>query len=335
MGNLKTESLKRKLNEEDFSGVLSLSSQGYSLMEKIRGYRNEAEGLPNLLDTRFQIASGCKIFTAVAISQLVDQGKLTFDTTINQCLPQSFPLWNDDITLHHLLTHTSGIPDYFDEDEMDNYEELWRERPTYQMKNPVDFLPLFQHEAMKHTPGEAFHYNNGAFILLGLVVEEVSGQSFRDYVQEHVFDVAGMGASGYFSMDRLPKQTALGYIDDESGKRTNSYALPIIGGPDGGAYVTVKDMECFWDALIHHKLLNPDTTNALLTPYQKVTEDIYYGYGVWLKKQEDEWLKCYVMGYDPGVSFHSAYYMDSKTTLTICSNYSEFPFSFVLALEQG
>src|SRR5690606_12459032 len=105
-----------------------------------------------------------------------------------------------------------GIPDYFDEAVMDDYEALWRERPMYAFRTPGDFLPLFAEEPMQFKPGERWAYNNSGYIVLGLVVEKLTGMPFAKYVEEHVFQPCGMTASGYFAMDRLPGGTALGYI---------------------------------------------------------------------------------------------------------------------------
>src|SRR5690606_18248653 len=141
-----------------------------------------------------------------------------------------------------LLTHTSGIPDYFDEQVMDDFEDLWRRQPMYLMQTASDFIPLFKEQPMMFQPGERFHYNNAGFIALGLIVEQLTGSEFTDVVQERIFGPANMLNSGYFRLDRLPGQTAFGYIEEEGAWRTNHYAIPIRGGADGGAYVTAGDM---------------------------------------------------------------------------------------------
>ncbi|TMY74019.1 class A beta-lactamase-related serine hydrolase, partial [Klebsiella pneumoniae] len=149
-------------------------------------------------------------------------------------------------TIHHLLTHTAGIPDYFDEEVMHDFEELWRETPMYQIRNLKDFLPLFQHRPMKFDVGARFGYNNAGYILLGLIVEAVTQQGFAEYVQENIFNKVGMSRSGYFEFDALPTNTAQGYVDFSDGTwKTNIYSLPAKGGSDGGAFVTVNDMVKF------------------------------------------------------------------------------------------
>ena len=321
--------------ESQFSGSILVKKKDSLLLESSFGFANRSEKLLNTIDTRFGIASGCKIFTAVAISQLVEVGKLSYDQKLKESFSYSFPKFDDSITIHHLLTHTSGIPDYFDEDIMDDFEELWIEKPMYHMRKLEDFLPLFREGEMKFTPGEQFHYNNAGYILLGLIVEGVTGLSFQQYIKENIFERAGMDSSGYFAMDRLPRNTALGYVDHEDGTwKTNIYSLPVKGGSDGGAYTTAKDMLCFWDALLGYKLLEQKTTETLLHPYVQEQGDDYYGYGVWMKKSGNTITKYHVMGYDPGVSFHSAYYPAKQINLAICSNKSKGAFAMMKAIEQ-
>ncbi len=320
--------------EIDFSGTV-LVQQGNGPAATVSfGFSNRADQVKNNTDTRFGIASGCKLFTAIAICQLVEDGKLTFDTRLKDCVDVDFPHFSDEITIHHLLTHTSGIPNYFDEENMD-FAELWTDRPMYQIRRVRDFLPMFENEQMESAPGEAFHYNDAGFILLGLIVEKASKMEFTDYVEEHIFKKAGMADSGYFSMDRLPANTAFGYIDSPDGTwKTNIYSLPVKGGPDGGAYITVNDMAKLWKALFGQLLLKEETLARLLTPHAQVNETGYHGYGIWIKKEPGYGVKYHVMGYDPGVSFHSAYYPDTKATVVVCSNKSQGAYDIMAAVEK-
>ena len=335
MGEMNNQQIEVAQKESQFSGSIVLKNKESSLVESSFGYANRSDLLLNTIDTRFGIASGCKIFTAVAISQLVEAGKLAYDQKLKDCTSITLPHFDNSITIHHLLTHTSGVPDYFDEEVMDDFEELWIEKPMYHMRKLEDFLPLFQNGKMKFTPGEQFHYNNAGYILLGLIVEETTGLSFQRYVEKNIFEKAGMKDSGYFPMDALPNNTAIGYIDYEDGSwKTNIYSLPVIGGSDGGAFTTAQDMLHFWDALLDNKLLEEQTTAALLQPYVKEQDDDYYGYGVWIKKDGNNISKYHVMGYDPGVSFHSAYYPAQQLKLAICSNKSEGAFTMMKVLEQ-
>lgn len=306
------------MESNDFSGVALLKKE--EVWSTAKGFADRANARPNSLDTRFGIASGCKIFTAVAICQLVERGKLSFEDRLPQLLPEFFP--DFDVTIHQLLTHTSGIPDYFDEEVMDDFEELWAKQPMYLMQTGADFVPLFKDNPMIFAPGERFQYNNAGFIALGLVVEKIAGQNFTDYVEENIFARAGMEKSGYFRLDRLPKETAFGYIEEGDFWRTNQYAIPIKGGADGGAFVTAGDMTIFWERLMDCTLLSEEMTNTMLTPRAGSNHDDY-GYGVWISRDGESVTKYHVMGYDPGVSFHSGFYPLDGTILTVLSNKGE------------
>lgn len=334
--NMLNEKVIAVMNEIDFSGNVLVKRNNDILQQHSIGFSNRTHSILNNKLTRFGIASGCKIFTAVAICQLAEKGQLTFDSKLSEILDIPFPRFDEEITIHQLLTHTAGIPDYFDEEVMEDFADLWVSQPMYLMRNGRDFLPLFQHEPMKLKVGERFHYNNAGYILLGLVVEQLSGKGFDDYVTENIFKRAGMEQSGYFELDALPRNTALGYIDEEDGSwKSNIYSVPVKGGADGGAFITVEDMHRFWQALMKFELLGEAMTQQLLTPYIHTDDDYdrFYGYGVWIDKKEDSISKYHVMGYDPGVSFHSAYYPAIGLVSVVCSNKSEGAFDVFKEIE--
>ncbi|MEI5909302.1 serine hydrolase [Bacillus spongiae] len=319
----------------DFSGVILVKGEKEMMLESVHGFANRSEEIVNTFQTRFGIASGCKLFTSIAIAQLVDKGMLTFQTRLKDCLDIDFPHFDESITIHHLLTHSSGIPDYFDEAVME-YEEIWKEKPMYTVNQLQDFLPMFQYNSMMFTPGERFHYNNSGFIILGLIVEQQTGLEFSEYVEAEIFKRCDMKDSGYFSLDRLPKHTAVGYIDNEKDGtwRTNVYSIPIKGGADGGAYVTASDYLKLWEGLMSHKLLSEGTTKVLLTPHICEKDEEYYGYGIWIRKRNGEIYKYHVMGYDPGVSFHSSFYPKTGVKVVIPSNKEYGPYKVTLAIEE-
>ncbi|MGM7721821.1 serine hydrolase domain-containing protein [Metabacillus sp. Hm71] len=329
------EFVKSYYNRLPFSGAVLIKGE-QTRYEGEFGLANRSEQIAITSRTRFGMASGCKIFTSVAICQLVEKGLLTFDTHLKDCLPISFPHFHPDITIHHLLTHTSGIPDYFDEEVMSDFEELWKAVPMYSIRSPYDFLPMFQDNPMKFEPGKKFSYSNAGFILLGLIVEKVSGMSFPDYVKEHIFRACDMSDSGYFRMDQLPERTALGYIDSDEDHtwKTNIYSVPIVGGPDGGAFTTVLDLDKFWNGLWDGKLLNKEYRERLLTPHENSKNDLYYGYGVWILKKEDEIYKFFIFGFDPGVRMHSSVNVKLKTQTHILSNIEQNVVPIVMEVDK-
>ncbi|MGN7891714.1 serine hydrolase domain-containing protein [Bacillus sp. 22475] len=321
----------------DFSGVVLVKKEKDLVYKKALGYANQSECINNTIQTRFGIVSGCKIFTAIGICQLVEKGFISFHTKLKDCLEIKFPNFDEDITIHQLLTHSAGIPDYFDESIMDNFEDLWKQTPMYLLKSLKDFLPLFQNSNMMFTPGSKFHYNNAGFIILGLIIEEQTGLEFAEYIEKNIFNPIGMNDSGYFSLDRLPRHTALGYIKDETNQnwRTNAYSIPIKGGADGGAYVTASDMLKFWAALFNNKILGKEYTKLFLTPHLQVNNKQSYGYGIWIETRENKVFKYHVMGYDPGVSFRSAIYPELGITLVITSNKGAGPEKLMTEIERA
>lgn len=314
--------LARQHAAQPFSGVITLQVGGQPALEQSYGLAQRAEAVPNTPRTRFGMASGAKTFTAVAVGQLVDQGRLTFNTRLADSVSLDFPRLDPAITVHHLLTHTAGNPDYFDEEVLDDYEALWRAQPMYQFRTPRDFVPLFAEQPMKFAPGARWAYSNAGYILLGLIVEHVTGQRFADYVQAHVLAPCGMTDSGYFALDQLPERTAYGYIEAAGGWRTNFYALPVVGGPDGGAFTTAPDLARFWEALRGGRLLSAPTTKALFTPHatrEPGSAEKYYGYGMWINRGAAG-VEDFMLGEDPGVAFYSGYFDWLDAQLTILGN---------------
>lgn len=328
----------------DFSAVVMVTDMHEgddgckTIYAKYMGHANRADSITNTIDTRFQIASGTKILTSVAICQFVERKLISFDTKLSECLSDyDFPNYDAGITVHHLLTHSSGITSYFEEDENPDYAALWQDRPLYRMRSPRDYLPMFQDKKMKFQPGAGFEYNDGGFVLLGLIIEEVTGMNYIEYIQENIFAMCGMKDSGFFVADKLPERTALAYIVDkyyagnfagncegnDGDWRTNVFAVPPVGCSDGGSYTTAPDMVNFWDALLSGRLLKPETTQCMLQPHIDAScegENVWYGYGVWLKKTGVEVTEYYVVGWDPGVAMISSVHVKEKVLITVLAN---------------
>lgn len=305
-----------------FSGVVSVApldegpSLGLAFGLAERGHR-----VPNTVETRFAMASGCKGFTAVAIGQLIDAGKIELDTPLGDCVPERRFKFAS-VTIGQLLNHTSGVPDYFDEAVATDFAALWRDRPCYSMTRAEDFLPLFQDRPMQAAPGGGFHYCNAGFILLGLAIEALTGRDHRDFIQERIFAPCGMTRTGYFAMDALPENTATGYVEaGAQGWRSNIFAVPSIGGADGGAFTTAGDLRRFWSALLGGRLLQPATCERFLAPSVRVPEraGTHYGYGFWLREKRGQKIIA-LEGADPGVALESQVTLHDRRVLTVLSN---------------
>lgn len=317
--------LDNSLETSQFSGVISIRQADTILYEKAVGYADRSNHILNTLQTRFGIASGTKFFTALAIGKLIAAQKLDFATKLKDCLALPLPRYSADITIGHLLTHTSGIPDYLDEEKITDFDNFHLTLPWYALNGPQDYLPLFPNEDMKFAPGERFSYCNGGYILLGIVIEELAGQTYQEHVEQAIFQAIGMSHSGYFALNRLPEKTAVGYIEEGQGWRTNIYNLPIVGASDGGAFTTVEDIATLWKAFWGNEIVPKELVETYAQPYIKASatsENISYGYGLWISEDGQGNRKEYITGSDAGVSFRSSVNRNRELQITVISNTS-------------
>ncbi len=293
------------------------------MYEKAFGYADHSNRLENNVATRFGIASGTKFLTALAIGQLIDAGKLSFETRLADCIAYQNPSYSAEITIGQLLNHTSGIGDYYDEEKITDFENFALNIPTYALKRLEDYLPAFPDEPMKFAPGTRFSYCNGGYILLGLVIEAISGEQYQEYVKQHILEPVGMNGSGFFWLNNLPANTATGYLNDAAGQRSNIYNLPIVGGSDGGMFTTARGIALLWTAFFDEQILSA----ALTQTYARVSvkaesegEHTYYGCGLWIAKDQNQNREVYMLGGDAGVSFRSSVNRAQKLQYTMISN---------------
>ena len=308
--------------DNKFSGCISIIKDGTPIFQNAYGLADLPNKVPNSLDTKFATASAGKVFVAVAILQLIEHGELHFNDKIGEIL--TFDLKNIDhqITIEQLLTHTSGIPDYFDESIMKNYDELWTDYPNYKIRTSEDLIPLFINKPMMYTAGERFQYNNTGFVVLGLIIEKITGVPFDKCLERSVFFPCDMPSTGYYELDRLPAKCANSYIYDERREEfyTNIYSVDVKGTGAGGAFTTVLDIDRFWSKLLTGKLISNGMVNRMLRLHSS-SDSGFYGYGIWLNKAGNGKFSPYFQGCDPGVSFLSSYDIDQKLSITLVSNF--------------
>ena len=313
------EDLIRKLEqaavESDFSGVVSVFRGASTVYSTAFGYRDVKDELPNTTETLFGIASGTKIFTALGIGALIDQGKIALDTTVGEIDGAYAGFVDARATIRHLLTHTSGIYDYYDEEIEQDFDHFSVEIPWCELETPSDYTPLFEGQAMKFHPGERYSYSNGAYVFLGMVIEKLTGMLYRDFVREQVLEPAGMRRSGFYAFNDLPENTANGYMEDR--RTTNIYQLPLRGGGDGGMYTTADDLVAFWDSLFAHRILSEGLTEIYLDTHWAFDEIRGYGCGVY-KRLDDSMY--WISGGDAGVGFYSGHVPGEGLTISILSN---------------
>jgi CubicO group peptidase (beta-lactamase class C family) len=305
-----------------FRGCVLVCQNDAVVYEKAFGFADWPNQIPNTPTTRFATASAGKVFVAAAILQLIEQGRLSLTDTIGDRLDIDLKQIDGSVTVEQLLTHTSGIPDYFDESVLDDYEALWADFPNYKIRTNRDLLPLFIDKPMSCPRGSRFQYNNSGYVMLALLLEHLTGQPFDRVLCEQIFIPCGMPDTGYFELDRLPARCANHYIRDQQCEswRTNIFSVDAKGTGAGGAYTTVGDIRRFWQGLLSGHLLSPAMTQDMLSRHSG--EEDGYGYGIWLR-QSPNGLIPYFQGSDPGVSFLSACDITRNLVVVLVSNYGD------------
>ena len=342
--------------KEAFSGVFSVRRGREVLFEQCQGYRHLSEGLPIGSDTAFGIASGTKLFTGLAVCKLIDTGRLALDEKIGDILPYDLGQIDPAVTVFQLLTHTSCVGDYIDEDTPDGgigqLAGLYEKYPVHLWERLSYYLPMITPLAPKFTAGERFGYSNSGYVLLGLIIEAVVGKYYQDYVTQYIIKPCGMSNTGFYRTDALPANTAMGYMQDDETQlwHSNIFCLPIVGGADGGLHTTAEDLVKLWDGIFTHKILSPKMTHSFLTPHVLMDVDNAYdayGLGVYMRglgKQPPRPgrpanLKntlYYAVGGDFGVDFFTAYFPAENITASALGNteVNTFPLLEALINEQ-
>ena len=318
----------KEVIDPNFRGNIYIVQNGKVLYERENGFADLANEIPNTFETKFASASAGKVFVAVGILQLIEQGKIKFDDTLELFLDTELNEIDKNVTVKQLLTHTSGVPDYFDESIMEEYEDLWTDYPNYKIRHNSDLLPLFINKPMMYPKGEKFQYNNSGYVLLAMILEKVTGMYFDEYLKRNVFDVCGMEGTGYYELDRMPSKCANHYIycPDTNDYRTNIFSVDAKGTGAGGAFVTVKDISCFWTHLTMGDLISKELVSDMLSKQSgdgTDAEEGYYGYGVWIIDNADGRDFAYFQGCDPGVSFISEYNPNNGVISVLVSNYGD------------
>jgi CubicO group peptidase (beta-lactamase class C family) len=259
-----------------------------------------------------------KMLTSVAILQLVEQSALSLDGRIVEYLPD-YPNREvaEQVTIHHLLTHTAGMGDCF--------EGEFFTTPRDQLRTLEGYLPLFVDDALQFEPGTQWAYSNEGYIVLGLIIEEVTGQDYWDYVGEKVLAPAGMENTDGYALEADVPNRAVGYTTfDAEGNDTGALAentplMPVVGTSAGGSFSTVEDLLSFTNALLDHVLLSPESTELLLEGKVEVREGRHYAYGFFDRIIRDQRVVGHGGG-APGVCTLMDIFFDSGYTVIVLSN---------------
>jgi len=320
------EELAALADETAFSGVVVVEQGGQRIAGLASGFADRAHQIPTTVETRFATASGTKGFTALTVASLIESGDLAFDTPLQTLVDGALPLVDLAVTIEHLLGHTSGVGDYLDEESLGDIDDYVLVVCPHTLGRPRDYLGVLNAQPQVSTAGEQFAYNNSGYVMLSIVIEEITG-SFHKAIADRVLEPAGMTRAGFFRSDQLPEMTATGYLQDG---RTNVFHLPVIGAGDGGIYLSLKDVTAFWDAFDHGDLVSAEHRDEMTQIRQSSSADRAYGLGFWLSPDGHiVWLE----GSDPGVSFRSAFNLTSRARYTVMSNTSSGAWPLVRALE--
>ncbi len=313
------ETLVKKLADADvFSGAVLLAKDGVPVFKGAYGMANKDFNAPNRVDTKFNLGSMNKMFTAVAIAQLAERGKLSFDDPLSRFVPD-FPNPEDAarIKLKHLLTHTAGLGGYF--------SPKWQQssRAEYRTVDAMMKRAAEDEKKVQFEPGTRWQYSNTGMLVLGKVIEAASGQSYYDYVRDNIARPAGMTNTDCYELDRVNANLAVGYqkeFSDAGVSFTNNIFMHVMrGGPQGGGYSTVEDLLKFDIALRSNKLVGAEYVKLLLSAKPDLKSPDY-GYGFQISTRDGVAIAGHSGGF-PGISSNLDMFLGTGWTAVVMSNY--------------
>ena len=303
-----------------FSGAVLLAKNGNTLYKQAGGYACRSFLIKNETNTKFNVASAGKMFTGVAIAQLVQNGKIGLSDKISRYITDD---WLDktileNVTVEHLLTHTSGLGDYFVDAYHQSYHKVF--------ENIEDYKEIIHKSNLAFSPGTSWAYSNTGFLVLGLLIEKVADEAYSDYIIQHIFKPANMLDSD-FSLENEPVYNrATGYYRENGVLRCN-YIKPVIRGTgSGGCYSTVEDMNRFFVALNRFQLLNEPLYSRMISPKPHL-HSYQYGYGFFVTDS-----KIYHGGNGTGIESYVGYYPQKDILIAILSNFTDFKISKIISI---
>ncbi len=318
---VKTEDLARtadnyladRVARNDFSGSVLIAKRGEVIFAQAYGMADIRAMRLNTLDTPLNLGSMNKMFTGLLIGQLVADGTLNWDDKVGQHLPD-FPneRIRDEVSLHQLLTHTSGVGSYWNQSYEDAKQEL----------DSLDgFLATFIDEPLLFEPGQGNEYSNGGPVILGLIIEKYTDMNYYEAARHYIYEPAGMKHTDHYRTNDVAAGFAIGYYPspDSDDMISNSVQLGLMGSPAGGGYASANDLLMFSGAIAAGILLDRDTLDQIWTPYAELGPDFGYGY-LWGTGNLNGHHWVGHNGGSPGVSADYRYYPESGYTVIVLSN---------------
>jgi CubicO group peptidase (beta-lactamase class C family) len=301
---------------EKYSGAILVSIKGDIIINQGFGMSNYELDVPNTPKTKFRIGSVTKQFTAAAIMQLYEKGLLNLDDTLDKYI-SDYPK-GDKVTIHHLLTHTSGI---FNHTSIDGFmKNIMRNNHS-----TLELIAEFKNLHYDFRPGATFSYSNSGYILLGYIIENVSKQSYKQYLQENIFNKLSMYDSGYDDYINLIKNRASGYsLKGEERNLTNSDFIDMtVPYAAGALYSTVEDLHTWNKALFQGEVICEEALNKMISKHANAGEEGFYGYGIFttdVQLGEKIRKKVYHGGGIPGFLSSNSIFPDEEVQIIMTTN---------------
>ena len=304
-----------KLSEKSlFSGAILIAKGKDILYQDARGEASKRFHAKNNLETKFNLGSMNKMFTSVAILQLVEKDSINLNDSIDKYIDETW-LPSDitsKVTISQLLSHTSGLGNYFNEKFWNSSRALYR--------NVDDFKPLVIGSSLAFEPGERFSYSNTGMLLLGAIIQKVTKQDYFEYIENNIYQPAQMMNTDSYEMDQPVENLAIGYSRAENnfGWENNLYKHVIKGGPAGGGFSTVGNLHKFGLALVNEKLVSKESLDLLWTSHSNPA----YGYGFSIKNGSSGKVVGHSGGF-PGINSNLDIFLDSGYIVAVMSNYDQ------------
>jgi len=299
------EVVQSYVSSKQFMGSVLVDQGEKTLLDKGYGYANLEWQIPDSPETKFRLGSVTKQFTAASILLLEERGKLKTDDLVKKYMPDAPAAW-DKITIYNLLTHTSGIPNFTN---FPDYHKSEAEPTT-----PEKLVARFRDKPLDFQPGEKWDYSNSGYVLLGYLLEKISGQSYKDFLQENIFKPLGMNDSGYDSNSAIIPHRASGYSPGPKGPENTGYIDMTIPLSAGGLYSTTHDLLKWEQGLFGGKVLSAASLQKMTTPFKND-----YACGLGVRTINGHRLIEHGGGIE-GFNTELAYYPDDKLTVVVLGN---------------
>jgi len=301
------------LDQQNFSGTILVAHNDTIIEKRAYGFASLEYSVKNKVDTKFNIASISKMITAVATLQLYENGQVDLKQPIGEYLP-NYPnkLVRDSVTIHQLLTHTSGNNNFYVDDFLQTVKLKY--------KNLSDFIPLFANDTLLSKPGTKYNYSASGFVILGMIIEQVSGESYYDYARKNIFEPSAMLNTTELEIDSVVQNKANGYttfFGENKMPKRNDYYLSKAS-PAGFHYSTVEDLFKFSKALRNYQLLKKKTTELMFEPKVK-GYNTHIGYGIDIDQRYNQIIRGHSGGWY-GIQCELMDFMKDKYTIVVLSN---------------